>query len=148
MASKQVEKCLTEEKNEELIFESGPPKRGRVAKAYEDCEFRTSKPVHMPIKNKANPPKKRTRIAEPTKLLSETEPSASKSKKYPKSRKPAQKWNLEEDKILVDFMFGLIQNIPWNDLAKELPNRDIKSMQNRWAYIRRAGFRVTPARDN
>jgi len=43
MASKSVEKeCLVQEKNEELIFESGPPKRGRVAKAYEDYEFRTS----------------------------------------------------------------------------------------------------------
>src|SRR6185312_16426573 len=95
-----------------------------------------------------NPPKKRIRTAETPRLLSEAELSARKSKKYPKSRKPAQKWNLEEDKILVDFMFGLIQNVPWNDLAKGLPNRDIKSMQNRWAYIRRAGFRVTPARDN
>ena len=43
MASKIVEEeCLIREKNEELIFESGPPKHGHVAKACEDYEFRTS----------------------------------------------------------------------------------------------------------
>ncbi|CAG8454416.1 4261_t:CDS:2 [Acaulospora morrowiae] len=46
-------------------------------------------------------------------------------------------WSNEEDKILVDSIMGLMPTIPWAVIAEKLPNRNVKSLQNRWGLLKK-----------
>ncbi|CAG8434676.1 3903_t:CDS:2 [Scutellospora calospora] len=89
-------------------------------------------------------PKKRRRATTTSEKLSkEIKPmsirkrSSSRSSTSGSKTTSGEPWNAQEDKILIENMLRLIPSVPWAEFAKKFPNRNVKSLQNRWQYLKK-----------
>ncbi|CAG8494288.1 11397_t:CDS:2 [Funneliformis mosseae] len=70
--------------------------------------------------------------------------SPTSSVKSPRARATSPKkgtsgatWTPDEDKILIESILELLPPIPWSTIIVKLPERNTKSLQNRWQSLKK-----------
>ncbi|RIB07195.1 hypothetical protein C2G38_2215181 [Gigaspora rosea] len=83
------------------------------------------------------PKKRRRTTATPETKLMSTRKRSSQSPTSGSKTTSGEPWSTQEDKLLIDSMLGLIPSVPWAEFAEKFPNRNVKSLQNRWQYLKK-----------
>ncbi|CAI2167489.1 11942_t:CDS:2 [Funneliformis geosporum] len=104
-----------------------------------------SKKRKLSLRSSSRKLRKSPRSPRPSTTSSAKSPrSSTASVKSPRSRTTSPKkgtsgatWTPEEDKVLIESILELLPPIPWPTIIVKLPERNTKSLQNRWQSLKK-----------